>query len=158
MLPVRFYVKQLLMALTVLGTSVFFFFVILTQHFFTETLILVALEISTDSFLPRSTVISSIEDTNFILTRKYFFLILKIVKGEWQGLPDVYREPSLLKHSRLHLQPPRSLDVQQKLSSSGECEKWDVSDPEWELHSAACLLPFIPTSRNADVDDIQQLP
>lgn len=123
-MPVSFYVKQFLMALMVLGTPVFFFFIVLlTQHFSIETLILVALEISTDAFLPRSTVISLIEDTNFILTRKSFFLTLKNFKGQWQGLPDVYREPSLLKHNRLHLQPPWSLDVQQKLSSSVECEK-----------------------------------
>lgn len=107
-MPVSFYVKQFLMALTDRGTPVFFFFfVVLTQHFSTETLILVALEISADSFLPNSTVISSIEDTNFILTRKSFLLTLKNLMGEWQGLPDVSREPSLLKHSRLHLQPPR---------------------------------------------------
>lgn len=157
-MPVRFYVKQFLMARMVLGTPVFFFFImVLTQHFSIETLLLVALEVFTDAFLPRSTVISSV-DTNFILTRKSFFLTMKKFKGQWQGLPDVYREPSFLKHSRRHLQPPWSLVVQQKLSSSGECEKWHVSDPGWELHSAACLLPFIPTSRNADVDNIQQLP
>lgn len=86
-MPVSFYVKQFLMALTDRGTPVFFFFiVVLTQHFSTETLILVALEISTDSFLPNSTVISSIEDTNFIFTRKSFFLTLKNLTGEWQGL------------------------------------------------------------------------
>lgn len=85
-MPVSFYVKQFLMALTDRGTPVFFFFfVVLTQHFSTETLILVALEISTDSFLPNSTVISSIEDTNFILTWKSFLLTLKKSYGGMAG-------------------------------------------------------------------------